>query len=236
MAITTRTDKGSALTHAEMDENFTDFRDNPTGIVFPKTQNTGIKVDNTTPTFPWKTQQSTLLYNPADSNIPVLTTYVTGVLESLYTEGDHTTARFQIPHDYVMGTNIYISAHYSHNSTVVTGGSVTWNFPNIHSKSHDRQNFDANPVKQTSATSTVSTMATRVRDMNTLLATSGGGVDIIDADHIEPDTIILMEVIFDSNDIITSDVSTPGVFLHAVNIQYQSTGVGTKNREPDFWT
>ncbi len=53
MTIATRAGKGSALSHNEMDTNFTDLRDGVGGLKLPKTSGLGIKVDSTgTPTFP----------------------------------------------------------------------------------------------------------------------------------------------------------------------------------------
>ncbi len=46
MTITTRAGKGSALSHNEMDTNFTDLRDGVGGIQVPKTSGLGIKVDS----------------------------------------------------------------------------------------------------------------------------------------------------------------------------------------------
>ena len=53
LTITTRADKGSELTHAEMDENITDLRDIPDGKIFPKTKGLGIKIDTDVPDWGW---------------------------------------------------------------------------------------------------------------------------------------------------------------------------------------
>ena len=53
MAIITRAGKGSALTHAELDNNFVELRDIPDGKIFPKTKGIGIKLDTSSPVFGW---------------------------------------------------------------------------------------------------------------------------------------------------------------------------------------
>ena len=68
-----------------------------------------------------------------------------------------------------------------------------------------------------------------------LSATTPSGSQI-DSDDLEVDGVILVRVYLSSNDITVSSGSVPDPFLHYVDLHYQSTGIGTKAKVPDFWT
>jgi hypothetical protein len=70
----------------------------------------------------------------------------------------------------------------------------------------------------------------------TTLSVSGGASDELDTDILEPDGLILCRFYLDSNDITVSGGGVPDPFIHFVDIHYQSTGLPTKQRAPDFWT
>jgi len=69
----------------------------------------------------------------------------------------------------------------------------------------------------------------------TALSISGGSGTQLDTDLIEVDGLLFCRLYLDSND-LTDSVAPPDPFVHFVDIHYQSTGVPTKNRAPDFWT
>ena len=232
MTITTRAGKGSELTWNELDTNFTDLRDG-VAIQVPKTQNSGIKVDSLgTPTYPWHDLIGTLeVYG--DVGDASRLAYRGGIKVLQCDVQDQAYIDFHLPHDYVMGSNIYIHTHWSHNSATVTGGSVTWAFEMIYAKGHDQSAFSA-PVTA-SVVQSASTTQYQHMVAETLASTSGGAADLLDTDNLEPDGLILCRVYLDSND-ITDSVTQPSPFLHAVDVHYQSTTVGTKQKSPDFWT
>ena len=232
MTITTRAGKGSELTWNELDTNFTDLRDG-VAIQVPKTQNSGIKDDSLgTPTYPWHDLIGTLnVYGDVGDASRV--TYRGGIKVLQCDVQDQAYIDFHLPHDYVMGSNIYIHTHWSHNSATVTGGSVTWAFEMIYAKGHDQSAFSA-PVTA-SVVQSASTTQYQHMVAETLASTSGGAADLLDTDNLEPDGLILCRVYLDSND-ITDSVTQPSPFLHAVDVHYQSTTVGTKQKSPDFWT
>jgi hypothetical protein len=51
---------------------------------------------------------------------------------------------------------------------------------------------------------------------------------------MEVDGIIMCRLYLDSNDIITSG-GTVNPFVHFVDLHYQSTGIGTKGKAPNFY-
>lgn len=234
MAITTRADKGSALTHGEMDENITDLRDIPTGKIFPKAKDLGIKIDTDAPDWGWHDLVGTLSI-AAIGTPAALETYRGGIYAYRFdAEGKEAFIDFHMPHDYVTGTEIYIHAHWSHDSTLVTGGSVTWGFELMYAKGHNQAAFPA-PITA-SVIDPVNTTQYQHQVGETICSSSGGSGTTINTDDLEVDGIIQCRVYLDSNDIVTSDLSPVHPFVHFVDIHYQSTGLPTKNRAPDFWT
>jgi hypothetical protein len=233
MAIVTRAGKGSPLTHNEVDNNFTELDTIPNGKVFPKTQNIGIRVDTASPTFPWEDIIGKIDIIPGAPNPGSLELYRGSIYQVALDETDTAFINFHMPHDYVVGSQIHAHVHWSHISTTVTGGSVTFNIDMSYAKGHDQGAFGAPAT--VSIFQSASTTQYQHMVAETQASTSGGSPTALDSDLLEPDGLIMCRVILDSNDLVTSDFSTPKVFVHFVDIHYQSTGIGTKNKSPNFW-
>ena len=234
MTIITRAGKGSQLTHAELDTNFTDLRDG-VALQVPKTSGTGLKVDSLgTPTFGWHDLISTMYVDGDDANRALMQTYRTPYRAYQFIEAvSEAFIGFHLPHDYLPNSDIFIHAHWSHNSTIVTGGSVTFKFDATYSKGHNQAAFPASvPV---SVIQNASTTAYQHMIAETAASVSGGSGVQLDTDDLEVDGLILCRITVDSND-ITSSGAIPDPFIHQVDIHYQSTGIPTKQRAPDFYT
>jgi hypothetical protein len=217
-----------------MDTNFTDLRDGIGGLQIPKTQNTGIKVDSLgTPTFAWHDLTATL-YAASGGQPATFNTYRNGIRQwQFVAESDELFCDFHLPHDYDIGTDLHIHVHWSHASATVTGGSVTWAFELTYAKGHDQGAFPASKtvtVQQNASTTQYQHMVAE-----TTATTVGGSGTQFDTDDMEPDGLLICRFYLDSND-ITDSVVVPDPFVHAVDVHYQSTGVGTKAKVPDFWT
>lgn len=233
MSIILRSVKGAALTHNELDNNFIELRDG-TNIQVPKTQGAGIKVGpNGSETFGWHDLTGTLqVYgDPGDAT---RTVYRGGIKALQFTETDSAYTDFHMPHDYLMGSTIYIHAHWSHTSTLVTGGSVTWGFELMYAKGHNQGAF-ADPIT-VSVAQNASTTQYQHMIAEGSASTPGGSLVTLDTDLLEVDGIIQCRIFLDSNDITVSGGGIPEPYVHTVDIHYQSTGVPTKQRAPDFWT
>lgn len=234
MAITTLTSKGAKLSHSEMDTNFTDLRDG-VDMMIPKTKGLGIKVDSLgTPDFGWHDIIGTISIYADDVNRAAISVYRGGIQALRFAPGNQAHINFHIPHDYVVGTDIFIHAHWSHNFTTVTGGSVTFGFETMYGKGHNQAAFEA-PVN-ISVIDTASTTQYQHMIAETAASINGGSAVQLDTNSLEPDGIIQVRVYVDSNDILVSGGGVPDPYIHFVDIHYQSTGVATKNRIPDFWT
>jgi hypothetical protein len=234
MAITTRAQKGGPLTHAELDENFTDLRDG-LNLIVPKTQGKGLKVDSLgTPTFGWHDLMSDLfVHDYADPLAPDYVTYRGGIRQRKFAVNDEAQVSFHLPHDYVMGSDIHIHTHWSHNSPLVTGGSVTWGFELIYAKGHNQAAFSA-PIVITEF-QTANPIQYQHMVCEAPASIIGGSANMLDSNDLEVDGMIFGRVYLAANALTVSGGGVPAPFLHQVDIHYQSTGVPTKQRAPDFW-
>lgn len=229
MAITTRAVKGSALTHNELDENFTDLRDG-VAIQTPATKNaTGIKIGpNGATDYGWEDLVGTLFSN----GTATYASFIGTIKKLQFTETEDAAIDFHLPHDYVPGTNIFVHVHWAHNSATLTGGSVTWGFEVSYAKGHDQAAFHAVKIITVAQTANLTQYQHMIAE--TAMSVSGGSATQLDTDIIETDGLILCRLYLDSND-LTDSVTVPDPFAMKVDIHYQSTGVGTKNKTPDFW-
>lgn len=238
MTITTRAGKGSALTHNELDTNFTDLRDGVGGLQLPKTSGLGIKVDSTgTPTFPWRDLIGDITPKTSGAGAPTLAAFRGGNVRSFfYSAGDDGDAIFHVPHDYVPGSDMFLHLHWAHNGTAISGNLVV-DFYLTYAKGHNQADFPA----EVNRTLTVSTpdIATvpryRHRVDETQITAASPAASQIDSDIIEVDGLILVH--FNATTIPTiTGGTTNEPALFTLDIHYQSTGVGTKGKAPDFWT
>jgi hypothetical protein len=234
MSIITREGKGAALTHEEMDNNFIELDTIPNGKVFPNTKGVGIEISGTTSDFGWHDLIGQLYNVEEDVNAAQYNPYIGGVRNYQFVEGHEAFVNFHVPHDYLPGSEIYVHAHWSHNSTVVTGGTATWVFETIYAKGHNQGAF------QTPVLISVLQAASPIQRQHLIAETvgsvDGGSAVLLNTLDLEVDGIIQIRLYLDSNDIATSNATVVNPFVHFVDIHYQSTGLPTKNKAPDFWT
>jgi hypothetical protein len=183
MTITLREQKGSELTYAELDGNFSDldtrthlgWRDN----VVPLTLRGGI------------TEPPMQLFKDS--------IYLLAFSQSQMQEA---YAVFHIDHDYALGTAIYPHIHWSVNDSSV--GTVRWGFEYSIAKGHQQQAFG------NSVTKYIEQPTTGVPYMHYVAELADS--DAIPGTGIEPDTLIIMRIFRDashSND--TLDAQSFGI-------------------------
>lgn len=200
-------------------------------MALPKTSGVGIKVDCAAPTFPWRD----LFPVTAVANGGIAPSWA-AVLGSLrawqFTVNDEIQYIFHVPHDYVPGTDLYVHAHWCHPVTGVTGGAVTFSVTTSVAKGFDQAAFPAG--KTVTITQNASPVQYRhmVAEGAITTATAGGTATLHDRALIEPDAIILMRFQVTANTM----TGTPEPFVLSVDIHYQSSNLGTKQKAPDFYT
>lgn len=202
--------------------------------VFPNRQlEGGIKVDQANPDWPWHDLIGPVRTRGVGATDPNDATYRGNIKAYQFAVNDEAWLEFHIPHDYAPGTDIFIHAHWSHISATVTGGSVTWGYDATFSKGHDQAAFPA-PVNLTVVGNASTTQYQHIITEIQLSAASPTASQL-DSDDLEVDGLLLVRVYLSANN-ITDSVAVPDPFLHFVDIHYQSTDIGTKNKAPDFWT
>lgn len=233
MTITTRAGKGAALTHNELDTNFTDLRDG-TALQVPKTKGEGIKVDSLgTPDFGWHDMLGNLTIDEDSANKADMVTFINTVKARQFGALSEAYVAFHLPHDYVVGTDIFLHFHWAQASATLTGGSATWGAEFTYAKGHNQMAFATSKIFTVAETVSLTQYQHHVTEA--ALSVSGGSASQVDTDDLEPDGLIHARVYLDSND-FTDSVTVPDPFLFFVDVHYQSTGVPTKQKAPDFWT
>jgi len=194
-------------------------------LVVPKTSGMGIKVDAATPTFGWQDITAPTEVRGSGANDPSFAIY-TGTSLRAYSFSASSMKEvfftFHMPHDYVPGTAIYFHAHWSNAAAVPNTGNVVWGFDYTFAKGFGQQAFPAiTTIKVTAACP-----ATRyMHNVSETTAVTIAGLEV--------DGLILVRGYRDAAN--AADTCTDAVFLHTMDIHYQSTGVATKNKAPNFY-
>ena len=205
-------------------------------IVIPKASTFGMLVDTASPTAPWRDIVGSVVPRAAAPNQATLQTYRGGQIRQwAFASGDRSDNIFHLPHDYVLGTDLHIHVHWSHNGTAISGNAV-FNFYLSYAKGHNQAIFAAE--KNVSITYNTTNIATtpqyQHRIDEVVISNAGGSATLIDRALFEPDGVILVNLDFTTIPTITGgSVNNP--FLHSIDLHYQSSEIGTKQKAPNFY-
>ncbi len=210
---------------------------NTWNLVVPKTSWTGIKVDQSVPTFPWHDIIWNYIPDSQGWDAPTLAVFRWGSCRFFaYSANDRADFTFHIPHDYLPWSDLFVHVHWLHNGT-----AISWNFaPTIkatYAKGHNQSEF---PAEVTLAGTTVSTpnIATIPRYRHRVdefqLSTAGGTANLLNTTDIEVDGIVSVSIVTTTIPTITG-WSPNDVFIATVDVHYQSTNIGTKQKSPNFY-
>lgn len=228
MALTRRLVKGQALTSAEHDANIDHFEQNPNGVYIPKDSGVGIKIDETAPDWGWHDLVGQVDFEDGEATEAPSVVYQGSIKQRQFSIGDECQAVFHMPHDYAEGTDMYVHVHWSHNSSSVTTGSVTWQAEIMYAKGHDQQAFSTPIlVNMTQAASTTRYQHLIAEEPMTAALGAGG---ILASEDMEVDGLVIVRLRLTAN---TMDGGALP-FFHTLDLHYQSTGVPTKQKAPAF--
>lgn len=231
MAIITRAGKGSPLSHNEMDTNFTDLRD---GVDAKVVAQGGVKVDSQgTPVYGWLDLQGQLTVAASGPTAPSYGAWIDGIDQLQFDVNDEINVAYTFPHDYMPNTDIFVYVSWSHNSALVTGGSVTWVFRRTYSKSYGQSAF-ATP-KDLTFTQNASSVQYRLMESEQQGFTPGGSATMFDTAQLEPGGMVIGRLYLAANNITVSAGQVPQPFVHRIGVHYRSRAVGTKNRQVPLW-
>lgn len=202
-------------------------------VIIDKATGKGIKVDTTTPTYPWHDLLGAITEGQSASK-PSRVAYRGGITQYRFGTGDESFVNYHLPHDYAEGTDLFIHVHWSHVDAGVTGGTVDFDLEHSYAKGHQQAAGSVFPASKT-LTLQATAEAVPYKHMTSeiqLSAVSPSALQM-DTDDVEVDGIIMLRVEVAARAMTGSN---PEVFIHQVDIHYQSTNIGTKDKAPDFYT
>lgn len=195
-----------------------------------KTAGVGLKVDIATPTFPWQDILGEVTDEGSGGVKPSSNTFIGNIPSWQFGVNDEIINKYHIPHDLVPDSNLFLHFHWAVNVGTVTSGGVTWSAEVTYAKGHDQEPFSApitTSIQQDASTTQYQHMLAEVELSS--LTPSGSQVD---SALIEPDGVFMIRTWLSGNTMN----GTPEPFLQYVDIHYQSTNIGTKDKAPNFYT
>ena len=200
-------------------------------VVLPNTSGTGIKLNTVSPAFGWCDLIGPLNAKSTGATAAPLNVFRNNILAyQMDTTGRQFYVVYHIPHDYAPGSDMYLHVHWAHNSASVTTGAVTWAYEATYAKGFDQAAFPA------SVSGTITQNASTVQYQHMVaegqFSTAGGSASLLNTTNIEVDGLILLTLNMSAN---TMSASTDP-FVFTADIHYQSTGITTKNKAPNFYT
>ena len=199
-------------------------------LIIKKDQSKGIKIDIDDPNFGWEDILGMVHTDlEAASHRPAFNVYRAGIKAYQFTVDDRLYFDYHIPHNYAPNTDIFIHTHWSHNSNSVTSGNITWSYELTYAKAHNQAAF------HTPITISINIPASNIQYQQILKDVQISGTSnssLLNTADLEPDGVIICRTFLSNNTI--SAATNP--FMHYNDLHYQSTGIATKQRTPDFYT
>ena len=135
--------------------------------------------------------------------------------------GDELWINYHVPHDYVPGTDIYIHTHWFPDGT--NTAEVKWQYTYTYAKGHNQAAYDFAGTTVTAAEAPPGTQYQHMVTESSAITISGLEVDGMIKVHIK-------RIANGGTD------NTDGIFVDTCDVHYQSTGLPTQNRAPDFYS
>ena len=194
-----------------------------------------IKLDGA---YPWRDMLGEVVIRTAPGpGTPTLAAFRGGaVREYFFAAGDTADSRFHVPHDHVPGSDLFIHTHWSHNGTAIADSLVV-TLGITYSKGHSQGVFQAEiaPVITIAGLSIANTPQYAHRIDEIQLSAKEPTATQLDTDLIEPDGIILINLVATTIPTISGGTQTKPTILY-LDLHYQSTNLGTKNKINNFYT
>ena len=196
------------------------------GLVLSKESGTGVKLDPIDPVYGWRDLTVDTQVRGNGVNDPSFDTYTGTALRAYQFSAkimNEVFMVFHVPHDWVPGSAIYFHSHWSNAAATPNTGNVKWGFDYSFAKGFGQEAF---PAVQTA---TVTAASPSVRYSHNVSETTAVSIPLM-----EVDGLILVRAYRDATN--AADTCTDAVFLHTVDIHYQSTNVATINKAPNFYS
>lgn len=194
-------------------------------IVLGKSAGSGLKVSTDDPVFGWRDLTAPVDVRGVGANDPTFAVY-TGTTMRAYQFSASTMNEvfftYHVPHDWVPGTDVYFHAHWSNAAAAPNTGAVVWKFDYTFAKGFSQEAF---PVIQTVE---VIAASPATRYMHNVSETGAVSIPLM-----EVDGLLLVRGYRDAANVL--DTCSDAVFLHTMDIHYQSTNMATVNKAPSFY-
>lgn len=191
-------------------------------VQVPKAAGHGIKVDTEKPTFGWRDITGAIETRGLGATDPDWAQIGSSVMSAYkFALNDVCWITFHVPHDYLPDSDFFLHVHFLPDGT--NANPVKWQFDWMYADGHGQQPFPVGSIVSDTAQQTVN--GTQYMHYVTETdAQSGAG--------IEPDGIIYVKMSRITNG---ATDNTDGIFVLTLDVHYQTTNVGTKNRAPNFY-
>jgi hypothetical protein len=202
---------------------------------FASTSNRGIQVENN---FGWADLIGDVSPRETGAAAPILRDFIGGIRHFAYQASDQGEASYHIPHDYVPGSNLFLHLHWSHNGTAISGDLVV-DVTMTYAKGHQQASFHTVKTTQLSVTSLniTTTPQHRHRVDEIQFTTNGGSSSMLNTADLEVDGLVLISWTVNTIPTITGSPSSTNLpFFLTIDLHYQSTGIPTKNKTPNFYS
>lgn len=203
---------------------------NTDNVIIAKEAQRGIRLDYDQPEFGWHDLLSpTTVYSGASNELPTFDTFAGNIRGYRFAVGDATYHNFHIPHDFLLGSEAYIHVHWLYTGNQVTSGSTTWNFEVTVAKGYGQAQFSTPKIIPVTQAGTVLPGTHMIAE--TKLLTNSGQANLIDTALVEVDSLIIVKTSLAANSL----TPTTDPFMLFCDIHYQSTGIPTYNKNPNFY-
>jgi hypothetical protein len=205
-------------------------------IIVDKTAGAGIKLEQASPTYPWRDCEGLIYPDPANpAAAPTVAQFRTGLYAYSYSDGDQCHFSFHMPHDYAPGTDLYIHAHWSHNATGVAANTLTWAFQISYAKGFSQALFTAPvtpsityPLVDITTSPQYNHYVTEIQ-----LSAASPSATQLDTDILEVDGLIIGTMTMGiPNASFSGGTPDEAIYIFTIDLHYQSTGIGTKGKSP----
>jgi hypothetical protein len=151
-----------------------------------------------------------------------------------YAANDSVDMEFHIPHNYALGTDLYLHTHWAHDGTNISG-TLGIDYAITYAKGHSQAIFPAEFVTSMSvdSLSIANTAAYLHRIDEIQLSAVSPTATQIDSDLIEPDGLIMVNLKTSTIPTITGGAGKP--FILCCDVHYQIDRVCTLNKSPNFY-
>jgi hypothetical protein len=194
----------------------------------------GLKINNA---YTWRDLEGDVSLKVGGAGQPILDELFVGSTFQVpfFGANDVASFAFHMPHDWVVGSDLYCHVHWCHNGTAISGSLVN-QFEFSYSKGHNQENFPSPiTVTQTILTPDIATVPRyRHRIDEFQLSAASPTVNQIDTDLLEVDGLILCSIKTTTIPTITGGTPNEPAILF-VDIHYLSSNIGTINKAPNFY-